>query len=218
VTDLPIIFSAPMVRALLREVDHPGTGKTMTRRLAWLESADRRTKEYTPRRSPWHRVKPGDRLWVREVVACGACAPSKPSHWASGFWRREQGSPENPSGLWYAADDLAPAKTISDRGRWIPPIHMPRWASRLTLIVTATKIERLQQISEADAIAEGCKGVRGPNPDFPDEWDPSPVEEFRELWQSLHGAESWNSNPEVVAITSKVCRTNIDAMPKEIAA
>jgi hypothetical protein len=82
----------------------------------------------------------------------------------------------------YAADAVDPDSVTNHK----PSIHMPRWASRLTLIVTATKIERLQEISEADAIAEGCKGVRGPNPDFPDEWDPSPIEEFCDLWQRLH--------------------------------
>lgn len=199
-SDIPIIFSAPMVRALLEG------RKTMTRRLA--------TRSYVPRRfknadvhaieiaSPWQRVKPGDRLWVREGLL------RSPEH----HWR-------------YAADGtviilLRTDPRVSAMIAWAhhkegdnaPSIHMPRWASRLTLIVVATKIERLQKISDADAVAEGCAGTLGPNPDFPDEWDPSPQEEFRELWGSLHGVDSWDANPEVVALTFTVHKTNIDAM------
>nr|WP_245290857.1 hypothetical protein [Methyloligella halotolerans] len=94
-----------------------------------------------------------------------------------------------------------------------PSIHMPRWASRLTLKVTEVRVQRLQRISEADAIAEGCPGVLGPNPDFPDEWDPSPQEQYRDLWDSLNAKRApWESNPWVVAITFTVHRQNIDRL------
>jgi hypothetical protein len=128
----------------------------------------------------------GDRLWVRETVACGA----------SSFWRREQGSPNNHNGLWYAADGLSPASPITERGRWVPSIHMPRWASRLTLIVTGTKVERLWSLSTADERAEGFR-----NDDL----------KFSEFWGELHGAGAWDKNPEVEVVSFRVIRANIDA-------
>ncbi|MGY3607640.1 MULTISPECIES: hypothetical protein [unclassified Bradyrhizobium] len=231
--DIPIIFSGPMVRALL------AGRKTMTRRIFTF------SKEPPPRwdgrfgfscltparhvelrgldleKGPLSRFIPvkcwnGDRLWVRETVACGACALSPPSTWAPGFWRREQGSAENPNGLWYAADNLAPAKPITERGKWVPAIHMPRWASRLTLIVTGVKVERLQDISERDALAEGVHHVGGK---FESCYvvegagvmsGTTAAECFRRLWESLHGAEAWDKNPFVAAISFSVIKANID--------
>jgi hypothetical protein len=223
-TDTPIIFSAPMVRALL------DGRKMQTRRLAWRSETDKWRMSFVydgekppfPSRlakgfgvqmagaywllpTPWQRVKVGDRLWVRERLS------------------RQQGEflgiKQNIIQASYAADG---AEVLNKHGFNLPPwwrgagdltpLHMPRVASRLTLVVTATKIERIQKISEAGARAEGCVGRLGPNPDFPDEWDPSPAEEFQELWKSLHGADSWQTNPEVVALTFSVHRTNIDAL------
>lgn len=169
----------------------------------------------------WHRTtgrclnapyQVGDRLYVRERVACGACAPGKPSHWSASFWRREQGSSINPNGLWYEADGLSPEKPITERGRWVQGMHMPRWASRLTLTVTDVRVQRLQALREADAIAEGCPGILGPNPDFPDEWDPSPVEQYRELWDHLNADRgyAWAANPWVVAVSFTIEHRNID--------
>jgi hypothetical protein len=218
VRDYPIIFSAPMVRALLEG------RKTQTRRLAgrWRVTGDAASPEgetgvFVP--SPWQRVQPGDRLFVRETVACGECAPSKPSYWSPSFWRREQGSPKNRNGLWYQADGLEPERQITARGRWTPSIHMPRWASRLTLTVTAVKVERLQEISEADAWAEGIHRIAHGS-HFG--WHhtrtlPHPMnwllarDAFRDLWNSLHGPGAWDANPEVVALSFTVARRNIDA-------
>lgn len=208
-TDIPILMSAPMVRACLREVDEPGTGKTNTRRM--LRKLTKRGLTLTL----WQNVKPGDRLWVKE-----------------NYYRTDNGDHETAV---YAADEARVAQHINQIGQiaaahglgidWQKPhiklrpsIHMPRWASRLTLIVTATKVEPIQAICEADAIAEGCKGRLGPNPDFPDEWDPTPQEEFRDLWISLHGPNSWDANPEVVALTFTPHKLNIDAMPLAAAA
>ncbi|WP_341702555.1 hypothetical protein [Ferrovibrio sp.] len=212
--DIPIIFSAPMVRALL------DGRKSQTRRLAWHRRTERpsgcMSNVDTP--SSWQKVKTGDRLWVRETVAAGACAPSKPSEWSPSFWAREQGCIYNPSGLWYEADDTIPERTISSRGKWAPSIHMPRWASRLTLVVTATKIERLQDICEIDAHAEGiawCDRWQGfttnPGAMGGEHYHAGdPCKAFASLWISLHGPESWADNPEVVALTFTVHRANVD--------
>jgi hypothetical protein len=122
--------------------------------------------------------KPGDRLWVRET------------HCKYG------------GGFIYRADygDLTP---ISDGigGRWKPPIHMPRWASRITLEITAVRVEQLQDISEADAMAEGAeRPVLSAT-----ELDGMPVhpmtgsyaDGFRDMWGSINGLESWAANPWV---------------------
>lgn len=238
-TALPLIMSASMVRAILREIEQPGSGKTMTRRLFKMDrepppkwngrfgfsvftpARHVELRGYDDQRGPLSRFMRlrwfnGDRLWVRETVACGACAPSKPSYWAPSFWRREQGTSKNPNGLWYASDGLEPEKQITERGRWVPSIHMPRWASRLTLVVRAVKIERLQDISEKDAIAEGAyrrqdgywthdgeHAVAGEDP---------AKYSFRMLWEVLHGCGSWDANPYVVAISFTPHLCNVDQM------
>ena len=189
--DRPIIFSGPMVRALL------AGRKTMTRRLAT---------------SPLARCKPGDRLWVRETFSydgldCDRGGILPPWYWADG----------NPEG-----------------GDWTKPrpsIHMPRWASRLTLIVTANRIERLNDISPADAMAEGAKRFddipiskyQSQYPTNADRWsmeEPGDTGEclssartaFGAYWIKLHSGDSWDANPEVVALTFRVERRNIDKL------
>ena len=238
-TDRPILFSAPMIRALLEG------RKTMTRRLltasnssfgsaprefwdhadftkAWPDGAVdsgmylhvpchcqedehqkiigvdcRRCDEMgwsTTSHRLWPTVRGGDRLWVRETWRGAACTDHLPP-------REIQGAC-----CWYEADSNAPEWA----GKLRPSIFLPQKLSRLTLIVTGAKVERVQDISEADAIAEGCAGTLGPNSDFPDEWDPSPCEEFAELWGRINGAGSWNENPWVVAISFRVIQANID--------
>lgn len=234
--DRPIIFSRPMVEALL------AGRKTQTRRLLqhWLYSADlsgchwrfasgykttkadpprmeavRPTSDgameivVAPRRVP---ARVGDRLWVREAVAAGACAPSKPSHWAPSFWRREQGGPSNPNGLWYAAGNLWPERQIAERGRWVPAIHMPRWASRLTLTVTDVRVQRLHDITEDDARAEGIvrmdfleTGYCIPGLNMVEQR--TAVLAYSALWESLHGEGTWNANPWVAVLTFTVDRS-----------
>lgn len=209
-TDIPIIFSAPMIRALL------DGRKTMTRRLAW-QTADavklserfkwRLIGDQYHRASPWQKVKPGDRLWVREAWADDAEAQ----------WEAPDGR-----GTYYRADPEAEETRQDNLGCgiphvWKPSIHMKRWRSRLTLVVTATKIERLAQISEADAEAEGADRYHSVK------WaagDPGCMQDvyrrnFAALWRSLHGEQSWDANPEVVAISFSVHRCNIDQLEKE---
>lgn len=185
------MFSAPMVKALLA-----GT-KTQTRRLAT---------------SPLRRVQVGDRLWVRETFAF---------HWACDDIKPSEPQPD----LWsvrYTADDyIRPAARdgstalLEQCKKLRPAIHMPRWASRLTLEVTDVRFQPLHAIDEADCEAEGI------GPPYLGDGDP-PFEEqatmvsrrmqYRNLWNSLHAPKlPWNSNPDVVALTFDVHQRNIDA-------
>ena len=204
-TDRPIIFSGPMVRALL------DGKKTQTRRLAWREPRDPSTHKIADsyqRPSPWQKVQPGDRLWVREnwqALSFGDYLPTK----------------STTADVRYAATDALGDADKDVRGYpWRPSIHMPRWASRLTLIVTATKVEPLQAISPDDAWNEG---VERRSPKVRQMWlfgaDAAEREriykhacvwEFEDLWKSLHGPEAWDANPDVVALTFRVIRENID--------
>lgn len=91
-------------------------------------------------------------------------------------------------------------------GPWISPIHMPRWASRITLEITDVRVERLQDISEDDAYAEGCRPVR---PEIMLDGlvvrtGRSAVEEFRLVWESINGPGSWDANPWVWVIEFKM--------------
>lgn len=150
------------------------------------------------------RCVKGDLLWVRKTVARGASAPSRPSYWAPAFWRREQGTPANPNGLWYALDGLAPEKLITERGRWVPSIHLPRRASRLTLTVTDVRVQRLQDISERDATDKDHIPAR-------QKWGGDPVDAFRGLWREINGHAAWAANPWVCAPTFTVERRNTNA-------
>lgn len=189
-TDRPIIFSAPMVRALL------DGRKTMTRRLAWHGGPKDEggvAKIAECRASPWLKARPGDRLWVREA------------------WQRIHVPHAGAEWIVFAAAD----NRTDYGGPWRSPIHMPRRASRLTLVVTATKIERSQDISEEDAEAEGVfRHVAEHSLDkvFRGERGATAIRYFQELWESLHGPGSWDSNPEVVALTFTVHKCNIDRM------
>ncbi len=103
--------------------------------------------------------------------------------------------------------------------KYKPSIHMPRWASRLTLIVESVKIERLQDISEEDARAEGIEWSDSLDPHGPCKWrvygEPStgtscPIYSFQSLWKYLHGPDAWDQNPDVVVIGFGVVKSNID--------
>ncbi len=218
-TDRPIIFSGNMIRALI------DGRKTMTRRLAWRDCPDcpgiakcQRCKGRGAIATSWQKVKPGDRLWVREAWR---------SSYSTSYFDERLGRVPRPSdydpkttAIEYLADD----DTQLNGKQW-PSIHMPRWASRLTLTVMATKIERLQDIGWKDAIAEGL--LRGdPLPQVPDShgtiwhdgvtdpidgWTRDPTAAFQTLWQAIHGPDSWHANPEVVAIAFKPELRNIDA-------
>jgi len=135
---------------------------------------------------------PGDRLWVRETWAAGACADElSPSELHAPTWLRANG------GLWYqAGPDPDRAGLVSRRGRWRPSIHMPRWASRITLKITAVRCERLQEIDDHDAMREGVS----PTGDT----DGAYVAPFKELWGKINGADSWENNPWVWVVSFKL--------------
>ena len=203
-TDKPMIFSGPMVRALI------DGRKTQTRQIIkpqpewaiqhwapdqWLhwkaytfrdeDQAKRLLPEFAP-------IKVGDRVWVRESFRGSAGYDGiPPSKWGN-------------KPIWYEADG-APTEPhwgfLSDRSR--PSIHMPRRYSRITLTVTQVRAERVQDISEEDAIAEGVL------------WAPvlGPVAAFSDLWNTIHGGGAWDANPWVWAYTSTVALANIDDLP-----
>ena len=130
-----------------------------------------------------HRVG-GDRLYVRETWA----APHAYDHLPPRLIPTD-------ARIHYAATE--------DRGGllWRPSIHMPRWASRITLEVTGVKVERLQNISEADAIAEGTPGGHGAIPGY--SYNATPTEHYKWLWESINGPGSWDANPHVWCVSFK---------------
>ncbi len=197
--DRPIIFSALMVRALL------DGRKTQTRRLLKPQH-DSKGRGFLDSKLPYAT---GDRLWVREA-------------W-SGDYDMRAIKPQDRFGparqpIWYWAD------TKRDCGQWErprSPIHMPRWASRITLTVTDVRVQRVQEISEADAWAEGCKPgeMNDRGEPFPDE-EPHPKggtigwdcarDWYSDLWNTLHGTGAWDANPWVAALAFTVRKGNID--------
>lgn len=241
--DRPILFSAPMVCAILREIAAPGTGKTQTRRLLKLPTKgiyehpkmggwaactvggkgcylDPDMTIPAPERACiWHQTTgttilppydPGDRLWVRETWAAGACANGlAPSCLHPAFWLRDNG------GLWYAANEAEPVHPVTPKGPNRPGIHMPRWASRLTLHVTDVRVQRLQEISEADALAEGveCDSDGWRDYQFPATQCCHRAKiSFATLWDSLNAERApWARNPWVIAVTFRPALGNIDS-------
>ena len=205
----PILFSAAMVRAIL------AGKKTQTRRIVkpqpsnvctdyWrVVASTRRSMIDTwiprggvpnefgefPKRGKHVRCPygvPGDRLWVRECWGLFDTQPSDGPDRAHVFYRATDG---NRRELRYQL--------------WRSSIHMPRWASRITLEVVAVRVERLQDISNNDAIAEGCNGERWLDPDGSEGRGVEPWEQFRELWESINGTESWSANPWVWVVEFK---------------
>lgn len=193
----PILFSGPMVRAILEG------RKTVTRRVMkpqpdFLGSmVDPNTPFKTLDAGLHARItcphgQPDDRLWVREAWAADAQVDAIAPRDLS------QGEP-----IWYPADFSVRQTGCSmiSKGRGRPSIHMPRWASRILLEITAVRVERLQDISEEQALAEG---VRGEPCDHARQacadigcWGDTAKGAFGFLWESLNGEGSWAANPWV---------------------
>lgn len=189
-TDRPILFSAPMVRALI------DGRKTQTRRIIKrqppLDAIATFGPEFllVPGNVDLARFAKGDRLWVREA------------------WRPDD---RDSTATIYQADIPAEA---GDRAKWHPSIHMHRYRSRLMLTVTDVRVERLKAITDADCLAEGIDRVAdnyGNGPAYRDyglpygtdsaEWYARPIDSYRSLWVKINGAASWIDNPWVVAVT-----------------
>jgi len=221
----PILFSGPMVRAIL------DGRKTQTRRIvkssiadfhtmdfmhlendgspeiAWFESG--RVQEWV--KCPYGSV--GDRLWVREAWCHAADDDDRMKYNADGNL--------DSSCCHYRADgyevrhvDGAETKGGLPKSPWVPSIHMPRCASRITLEITGIRVERLNAISEEDALSEGisfkcfdanCNVIRHAVwPKEPTLSDRANAKDtFRELWESINGPGSWSANPWVWVIEFK---------------
>lgn len=170
--DHPLLFQAEMVRAIL------AGRKTQTRRLV-------------PNR--WVR---GDRLWVKETFK-RACPHDDDDTVCIAYRASQDGGgglivnniprPANVP-MWDEEDE-----------HWRPSIFMPRWASRITLEVVDVRSERLNDISEADAIAEGAEPLLVP----PDGGSWPHYEGYRALWESINGPGTWAQNPLVWVTTFK---------------
>lgn len=195
-------MSAPMVRAIL------DGRKTLTRRLINTKSRRKDGAKLVPEllarldrgnagsASPYGQ--PGDRLWVRETFGVLTGNGYRYVYRADGDARRSDGS-------------------LVENMKWGPSIHMPRKASRITLEVTGVRVERVQDISEADAMAEGVERVHGRdvpaamgvgvetwrNYEDAESWVMSAGASFMSLWRSINGADSWAANPWVWVVEFK---------------
>ncbi|WP_226869121.1 ASCH domain-containing protein [Enterobacter hormaechei] len=180
-----MIFNGEMVRAIL------DGRKTQTRRIIKPQPV-----MYEPGQSihvsdmindalrcPFGQV--GNRIWVRETWAeAGAGAPDLKLYRA-----------DYPEHVPTHYENVPPADEI----RWTPSIHMPRWASRLTLEITGVRVERLRDLSEVDAKSEG---ITPPSGGVIPGWEYRI--NFRDLWMSIYGADNWETNPWVWVIEFKV--------------
>lgn len=240
----PIPMKAPEIRALL---DGRKTQKRVVLRLQPPEDYRGRVLSQASNRvllvddAGMHcdvdlPYAPGDLLWVRET------------------WRLNRSTSE--------ADDLpegdillrvmfadgamieAPAAQFyglyDGRAGWRPSIHMPRWASRITLRVTGVRVERLNDISEADAIAEGatsrpaCHGFRSTDDGWSMDWSAVGQQSrfgtggvlterdvslggarwaFASYWNDINGPDAWDANPWVVAVSFTPILANVDQVP-----
>lgn len=204
-TDRPIIFSSPMVRALL------DGRKTQTRRVltsgcdeapAFVDDGIVTAFDADDRPYRWPRTHAiGDRLWVREAHTL---LPRTAYRGSVGTGTIEQ--VEHPTDG-YTAAVFREGFDRSGRPRWRPSIHMPRWASRLTLTVTDVRVQRLQEITLGDICTEGLARTIY---DFKPATDGFRV--WQELWDWLNASRGfgWDVNPWVVAMSFAVERRNID--------
>ena len=204
----PILFSAPMVRALLsgtktqtrragKSVRHPDLGNLYDIGALVLEHEP---KHVIDRACPYGQ--PGDRLWVRETWS-DECDP----HWV--MYRADNQAERRSCGELF---DACSADEFGSPKRWRPSIHMPRVASRITLDIVAVGIQRLQDISRADAIAEGVLSLDGSN--GPNYWtvdagdvhlnNPTARGAYSMLWDWINKPGAWDKNPWVWVIEFRV--------------
>ena len=199
-TERPILFSGPMVRALLEG------RKTQTRRIVKPQPPsgfDRVAPEPPGYGFQWQNDAPplgmwtvrcpygvpGDRLWVRETFSFVG---------GQGVWELSQAQSLGVERWLYRAGG-------DDADRWWPSIHMPRFASRLTLEVTGVRVERVQDISRVDAKAEGFLPSEG---NGLESWNGQSYGNaqlaFAACWKDINGVKSWDANPWVWVLTFEV--------------
>jgi len=224
VKERPILFSAPMVRAILEGRKTQTRRKVFNKRTTNYHSIEERDdgtlwpwRETEDAQDHWYPCpygQPGDLIWVRETC-------------------RADELPSGLDGVRYLADDafVSIENTEQAAERWgelacygmknsgraecrlVPSIHMPRWASRISLEITGVRVERLQDISEADALAEGVYDGRACQCEIPLDFVRScgncggrlvdSVGLYRKLWESINGPGSWEANPWVWVIEFK---------------
>ncbi|HEX5935893.1 MAG TPA: hypothetical protein VFY63_17165 [Pseudorhizobium sp.] len=231
--DRPILFSGPMIRALL------DGRKTQTRRTLPI-AADLQKKitrfvnvgtETATGRSVYEmrdsggghiripagkhfedahfmpRIAVNDRLWVKETHAI---VPRTAYRMSEGVQQTLRPNDAHDAAVYREGWER------SQPGRWRPSIHMPRWASRLTLTVTDVRIERLQDCSDDDAEAEGITRYsdgwhwEANKEGFARYFGATPQQAYLGLWSIINGRDSLDANPWVVAYTFTVHRGNID--------
>lgn len=209
----PIGFNGPNVRAILEG------RKTQTRRIvkskepvhecknAWVAGGIWRFSNWEPKEHVGFAVKcpygkPGDRLWVKET-------------WADVTRAFQLHECEDVQNVAFRADDSvyvaggAYLEKLGDSGiivdKWRPSIFLPHYASRLTLEIAAVRVERLQDISNTDLLAEGVPPLPYSNPDDPiDEFHGRYESAFQSLWDSINGKRApWDSNPWVWVVEFK---------------
>jgi hypothetical protein len=214
--DRPILFSAPMVRAILRECQMAGSGKTETRRIirprgrapslfdgSWSDGY-----ALDPGNASWRardvRFAAGDRLWVRETIVR-----------SGGMVQYEANRRTSLQHLW-------PAGWKRDRRS---SIHMPRAFSRLTLYVEEVRVERLHAIDEAGAVREGIAPfldssayISPKHSDGRTRLGDNAYTMYRDLWNDLHGPGAWDANPWVAVVRFRPRLANIAAAPAALAA
>lgn len=241
--DRPIIMQPESVRGILREIREPGTGKTQTRRALNLpaKTDSGRPIYERPDMGGWaattvggdgvftrggkKRPAPGQiAIWHQ---TCGTCVVA-PYQVGDRLWVREPWRTDSKEHDKLSPIDLPIDSTIlfeADRawsdnrtvGRLRAAMHMPRAYSRLTLVVTDVRIERLQQITEDDAEAEGVdynEVVRGRRV-----WHGRYRAAYRALWDRINGERAggrfaWDENPFVAALTFQPHLRNIAKMPE----
>lgn len=200
----PILFKGPLVRAIL------SGQKTVTRRPLkmphgfWETSA---TGELVPIPANCPYGKPGDRLWVRETWYCDHFEVMRGPYLKPDDLDIREALEDGT--LVYGADGLAPYE--QEQPTWKPSIHMPRWACRILLEITAVRVERLEDLDEDQAQAEGF-GDHEFGCSRPCEPDGYPacscgslsyVDSFRRLWESINGPQAWAANPWVWVVEFK---------------
>lgn len=201
-----MIFNAEMVRALL-DGRKTQTRRVLTpRQLGLIELAaiggecypldseqqHANSQSYYRQLCPFGDV--GDRLWVREAFR----VHSKATDVATLVYRASERQ------SWTQQTRRVPIsecnKPVSPEA-WTPSLHMPRWASRITLEITGVRVERLSSMTEEDARAEGCMGGHDSIPGYM--YSATPHEHFHHLWTSIYGEDSWQVNPWVWVVEFK---------------